>query len=139
MVRLRYAMLCDFAMPGERGKRSIVSIWDSVMQTGKTRPIPIPRCFLVGRFEASALDGSVQELEIHFVNDGGELVLPEALKVTLPFTVIGPDRPLVAQFQLELDGLTVPDVGDYEFNFRIAAEWKGTVELYVRDADEPPG
>lgn len=139
MVRLRYAMLADFSTHGEYGKRSIINIWDTVIRSDKTRPITIPRCFLVGTFEASALDGSTHELEIHFVNDGGTMVLPEAVKVPLRFLILGPDRPLIAPFQLEIGGLSVPDVGDYEFNLFIAREHKGTVELYVRDADEIPG
>ena len=61
------------------------------------------------------------------------------IEMPLRFTALGPDRPLYAPFQLEIVGLVVPDIGDFEFNLFIAGTHMGSVELYVRNAPEVTG
>ncbi|MDP9201738.1 MAG: hypothetical protein M3P26_07375 [Gemmatimonadota bacterium] len=131
-MELRFAHLADYATAGERGKLTIVGIFE-VVGASPQRPIPLPPFHLVGSFQAHLPEGSDHELEIRVVNaDGGELAratIPMKFSPTL-------QKRLEAPFAIGMVGMNVPDVGDYAFHLFVDGQHRGAVPLQVVPA--PP-
>ena len=129
--RLRYGMLADYATQSEHGKRVIVGVFDRLIHVGEAAEITLPRCFLIASFSASALDGSEHEFEIRLVNESGQSVMDGPTILPVRFIASGPDYPLRAELAIELVGIKLPGLGDYEFQFWTKGAYVAGIELRV--------
>jgi hypothetical protein len=137
-MEFHFGHLADYAGPGQHNKLTIVGIFDVAYDHDPSvRPIPLPQAFLVAAIDASVAHGSVHSVEIRFTDIDNEPVGPTIELVDVPFQARGPGRPLRAQLIAQLQGLSVPDVGDYEFQIWVDGERVGDIPLYV--VPNPPG
>ncbi len=135
MVRLRFAVLADYAALGQNAKPLVVGIWDNITNFRNANPVPMPRCFLFAALNASVADGTEHTVEIRLVDgDGTRLIDP--ILFPLRFGILGPGRGLAANINLELVNLALPGEGDYEFQFWLGPQQLGEVAFSVLPA--PP-
>jgi len=130
-MELRYAVMCDFFTQGHRGKTTIVNTFDTVYHVDPSKPIVLPRCFLVASFDASVAEGSSHKLTVRLLNADGDDVMPLVADIPLTFTPRGPGYPLRADFYVELVNIRLPDVGDYDFELVVSGTRLGRVGFYV--------
>jgi len=128
---MRYGMLADYYAEGQHGKPTIVGVWDVILHTDPAQPIVVPRSFLVASFDTSALEGSEHELELRLVDANGSPAVEDSPRIQVGFKARGPDRPMRADFALELVDLQLPSPGDYQFQFWNGSDYIGTVDLHV--------
>src|SRR5574338_1586130 len=116
-MQMRYGMMADYHAPGDRGKQVIVGVWDTVFVANPEQKIVLPHCFLVARLDAGAIEGSEHLIEIRLVDGDGEPVITDPPKVPVKFRARGPDYPLSGTLSIELAGIELPGLGDYQFEF----------------------
>lgn len=137
MIKLVYGHLADYACEGSQGKIIIVGIFDRVF-TRSTGPFRLPSSYLAMKFEASLLDGSDNHLvEVKLVDGNSQPALPHHPRIPLRFGTVGPGYPLSAQVILQLENLTIPDVGDWAFEIRIDGTIVGSIPLIAAQAAAP--
>jgi hypothetical protein len=129
-MNFRFGFLTDYAGRGHRGKLILVGIFDQVHDNAGTRPIPIPPCFLVVSIVAHATEGANHAGRVVLMNADGQ-ELPPRIDLPLVFIPQGPGRPLNANILIRLDGVTVPDLGDYAFHVLVDNRHVGEVVFSV--------
>jgi hypothetical protein len=130
-MRMRYGMLADYHTPGHRGKQVIVGIWDTVFVVNPAEKVMLPHCYLVARLDAGAIEGSEHLIEIRLVDGDGSPVIQDPPKVPIKLRARGPDYPLGGTLAIELAGIELPGLGDYQFEFYKEGECVGQVDFYV--------
>lgn len=130
MISLKYAHLCDYASADTGTKPSLIGIFDIVWDRG-VRPIRLPMiCFFVAKVECSLGDGATHDVRIVVRNDD-EVSVHTADLGPVTFLPTGPGRPLAAQMALMVQGLPLPDAGDYTFSVEVDGTVIGGTSLYV--------
>ena len=127
-MELRFAHLADFA--SMMGKLVIVGIFDLVYDRG-ARPIKLPQMYLVAAIDASIASGDKHRVEIRFTTADSQ---PAGDTVELQETVFqarGPGQLRRANIIMVVNGLHVPDVGDYEFQIWVDGAKLGDVPFSV--------
>ena len=127
----KYGLLADYAGEAASHKAMIIGIFDVVYDVLGQRPIPIPQCYLVASFDAHVTEGSVHRLEIRFTNADGSDVIPPLRMDEFRFQSSGPGRPLRGNLIAAMNGLRVPELGDYSFHLLMDGHHMGMVPLYV--------
>ena len=134
-MELKFAHLSDYAAVDAAGKLTIVGQFGVVYDQLKLRPIPFPPFYIVAVFHAHVTEGTDHQIRIHLVNSDGGTVLPP-FEGKLKFAPLGKGKPLHANLIVGFGpGLTVPDLGDYEFRFLIDNRDVGELSVSVV---EPP-
>ena len=134
-MKVTFALLADYATQGLGSKLTIVGTFDTFFGVPRVRPIRCPRFFLVAGFEGSVIEGSEHPFEVRVVDEDGHLVVERPIRGVVQLTPRGPGRRLGAHMTIGMDGLVVPDVGEYSFEL-----WSGgseplaVVSLVVADA-----
>ena len=129
-MELRFAHLADFASADSSGKLTVVGIFDIVWDRLGVRPISLPPCYLLAKFEASIAEGAEHEIEISLVDDD-EKPYGSVIKGTLEFRTHGVGHPAQSHLLVGfgLGALSVPELGDYHFRFKVAGRVVGSVRL----------
>lgn len=131
-MRLKFALLADYAAMMEHGKLLLVGEFENVWSP----VVPFQRgpFYLVGRFEAHVSEGTEHTLRIGMYDaDGKEvaILLPDA---PLRFTPGGPGLPLRAQFIAQL-APQFPAYGEYGLHITVDGR---TEEIVKVNAIRPP-
>jgi hypothetical protein len=131
-MELRFALLADYAAADASGKLTVVGSFDIVWDMMKQRPIPFPPCHLVAAFVASLIEGAEHDLEIKLV-DADENPVAESITGKLQFRPFGPGYPLKSNVIIGFGpgALTVPEVGDYHFQFLVDGKQLGDIPVAV--------
>lgn len=128
---LRFGLLADYATVGAGGKATIVHTFDQLRPTPEKIGQPIPPCFLVARIEGSIADAGSHTLRIR-LHDSDENVLPvEIVLEEFTLGITGPGLPLARQIIVPMEGIPMPQLGDYEFVFNVDEVEIGRVPFYV--------
>jgi hypothetical protein len=130
-MRMRYGVLADYHAPGQHGKHVIAGIWDTVFVVNPGGKIALPHCFLVARIDAGAIEGSEHLIEVRLVDGDGTPVIESPPKMQLRLRARGPDYPLSGTLSIELAGIELPGLGDYQFEFYKGGECFGQVDFYI--------
>lgn len=134
---LRYAHLADFASVDANGKLTIVGAFDIVWDAIGVRPISFPPFYIAASFEASVIEGADHQIEIQLMNEDEE-PCSGLLKGTLQLRAHGVGLPAVghALVGFGTHAVSVPELGDYHFRFRVDGVDIGTARVSVL---APPG
>jgi len=130
-MQLKFAHLADYVGVDAAGKLTIVGQFGLVYDQLKARPIPFPPFYIVAVFQAHVTEGTDHQVRIHLVNSDGGPVLPP-FEGQLKFAPSGKGKPLQANLIVGFGpGLTVPDLGDYEFRFVVDGRDVGELSVSV--------
>jgi hypothetical protein len=129
-VELVYAHLADYAATGDRGKLTIVGIFEAIQATAQ-RPIVPPPFFIVGTFRAHLPEGTEHKLEVRLVDADGKQVLNGEMPLKF---FVNSRKQLEATFTIGLFGVNIPDTGDYAFHLFVDGQHKGLLPFYVSPA-----
>jgi len=131
-MELRFALLADYAAADATGKLTVVGSFDIVWDVIKQRPVPFPPCYLVAAFVASLVEGTEHDLEIKLV-DADEEAVAQSITGKLKFQPFGPGYPLRSNVIIGFGpgALTVPELGDYHFQFLVDGKQHGEIPVAV--------
>lgn len=134
-MELRFAHIADFVSIDANGKLTIVGAFDIVWHSAGTRPILFPPFYLVAAVEASIAEGADHEIEILLVDDD-EKIHGRAIKGQLPLRSQGPGHLARGNLVIGFGSgvVSVPDYGDYYFQFRVDGVKLGQVRVSVLEA-----
>ena len=129
-MELRFAHIADFATVDASGKLTIVGAFDVVWDALGVRPIPFPPFYLVAAFEGSVAEGSEHEIEIRLVDDD-ENPRAGVIKGKLQLRSQGVGHPARGYLMIGFGPsvISVPDLGDYYFQFRVNGTKLGDVRV----------
>lgn len=129
-MELRFAHIADFASVDASGKLTIVGAFDIVWDRAGVRPIPFPPFYLVAAVEGSIAEGADHDIEICMVDDD-EQTQGGVIKGNLQLRSQGAGH--LARGHLLIGfgpGLiSVPDLGDYYFQFKVDGVKLGQVRV----------
>lgn len=130
-MELKFVHLADYATAGDKGKLTIVGIFDR-LGAAADRPIGMPPFHIVGAFRAHLPEGTEHTLEIRMVTQDGA----EIFNGQLPLRFVpNPTRQLEANFTIGVFGLSLPDVGEYAFHLFVDNIHKGLLAFSVAPAE----
>lgn len=135
-MRLKYAVLADFATRDQQGKAILIGVFDRLVAP----QVPIQRepFFLHLDFEAGIGEGTEHRVDIDVVDSNGQRVLNPA-----PFRIQlvpgGPGRPLTGNSNIKIVGARFNSFDDYQFRIWGKGQCLGTAELIVMPLKELPG
>jgi len=129
-MELRFAHLADYASADASGKLTVVGIFDIVWDRAGARPIMFPPCYLLAKFEASVAEGAEHEIDIALVDDD-EKAHGNIIKGALEFRTHGVGHPAQSHLLIGFGPglLTVPELGDYHFRFKVDGKDVGAVRV----------
>lgn len=132
-VELRWGVLCDYATQGQGGKPIALHIFENFFRpAGTGAQAPLPTFNFIGRLECSIGDGTNHAIEARILDGGGQ---PRAV-FQLPeqqFIPQGPGLPLTGGIMIQIQGLKLPEAGDYEFELRVKQRRIAVVDFRVLD------
>lgn len=119
-MELRYAHIADFASVDASGKLTLVGVFDVVWDSLGVRPIPFPPFHLVAAFEASVAEGAEHDIEIVLVDDD-EKLHGGVIKGKLQLRSQGAGHLARGHLMIGFGPkvITVPELGDYYFQFKV--------------------
>lgn len=129
-MELLFAHSADYAGVDGSGKLTIVGAFDIVWDAAGQRPIPFPPFYLVAAFEASIAEGADHEIEIRLVDDD-EVAHSNMIKGGLQFRAHGVGHQARAHLLIGFGPgvVTVPELGDYYFRFKVGGAEVGGVRV----------
>ena len=130
-MELQFGFLADYAGPGHQGKLILVGIFDTIFDRTGARPIPVPTCYLVASIEAPTMAGSQHAVAFRITDQDHQEVAPIFDLGEHVFRAQGPGRPLRARIILQLAGVTLPELGDYEVHVLVDGNQIGAIPLFV--------
>lgn len=133
---LRYGLLADYVTDGANGKTIIVGTFDTVFNTLRLTPVPLPPMFLALGFDAHVAEGTDHNIEIRFTDADGHHVFPPQ-ELPLRFGLRGPGQPLGTHAAIEFPDLKVQSEGEYAFRILHQGRQLGEISLYVAPAPIP--
>lgn len=141
-MKLRYAVLADYAASDPSGKHTIVGIFEMVYDVLGTKPVPMPPCYIAAAITANAAEGTAHRLQIRLRRDSpGDMseVVP-ALEMPFQMAPSGPGQPLRGGLNLFIPNMRVPERGDYAFELVVDGKSLGRIPFrVVAPPNEPPG
>ncbi len=130
-MRVKYAVLCDYALVSRDEKVSIIGIFDEI--NPPILPFALPSMFLAVTFEAEAAEaGNPFNVDIQLWTEDGLAILSR--QTTLRFRE--PQRPGGRSFHNEIMGvygLPLQVAGDYAFIIMVNGEERHRVTLRVNE------
>jgi hypothetical protein len=136
-VRLTAALLADYANVTTDGKLNVMGVIGGM--TATRVPVTHRSLYLIARFEARVTEGTHHTIQIALADTDGREVVPKLAPIPLRFEIMGPGRPLRAQFVMEFEDLKLPVFGEYDFHIFVDGEYIESVPLYLESAAEPAG
>lgn len=133
-MRVRLAVLADYANVSQDGKLNIMGIFQEV--NPPVLPFALPQMYLVVAFEAGAAEfDTTKDIRFALLDSDGNEMLALAGQATVP----RPDRPGSRAYinqVIGLNGITFDHPGDYGFSILVAGETRETVELHINEPME---
>jgi hypothetical protein len=137
-VKLKFAHLADYAQAEASGKLTIVGLFGVIFDQLKVRPIPFPQFHIVAQFEAKVTEGTDHRVQVQLIDQQKRTVL-QRFDGAIRLAPSGRGGPLQANLLLAFGpGLTVPDLGAYEFRFLIDGKDVGGLPIMVLEPQPPP-
>lgn len=130
-LKLRIGLMADFAAAGQRGKLTIVHVFNRFNPPRDKIGTPIGGGVLVVYLEGSLADGAQHSMTVKIRTADEEHLATEIQIEELPLAANGPGLPLSAQVLIGLAGIPMPDYGDYSFEVFADGESIGTIPFYV--------
>ena len=104
-----------------------------VAPSGVRVPVPVPSCYLVAILECSIAEGTVHQGVMRVVDGNGLAVADPARLGELRFIANREGIPMRYQLVLRINGMAVPEPGDFSFELIVDGKRIGDTVLYVRD------
>ena len=129
-MELLFAHSADYAGVDGSGKLTIVGAFDILWHAAGQGPIAFPPFYLVAAFEASIAEGADHKIEIRLVDDD-EVTHSNIISGALQFRAHGVGHQARANLLIGFasDVVTVPDLGDYYFRFKVGGTDVGEVRV----------
>jgi hypothetical protein len=138
-VLLHFAHMADYVTRDFQGKLIVLGIFEAIQDHMGVRPIPFPGFHLVVGLSASVADGTDHVLEIRVIDGNGDEV-GQRQQVPFQLRTNGQGYRMrgVIDLQIAPGGLSVPELGDYEFRFLVGGEDIGGADIVVQAPLPPP-
>ncbi|HEX9563893.1 MAG TPA: hypothetical protein VF981_07975 [Gemmatimonadaceae bacterium] len=141
-VQMTFGLLADYAATGQRGKLTIVHVFNRFNPPPERIGQPIGSGMLVACIEGGFADLGDHRLLIRLRNADEEL-LPLVIEVE-GFTLnsAGPDVPPTMNILIQLAPIPMPPLGDYRFELSVDDAHVGFIPFYVlppRNQPRAPG
>ncbi len=107
------ALIADRIELSQDGKLIIIGVFDRMVVS--RLPVTNPSLFLYVKFAARVTYGTDHKIQVACVDADGREVIPRTEPIAIRFGIVGPGRPLTAQFVAEFTGTVFPVLGDYDF------------------------
>ena len=133
---IKHAVIADAVVAGGGGKWNIIGTFNTIF--APDFPVKHPRLGLWLRIEAHDREAGKHTLRVDFVDGTGKKLvrLPE-MKFTLQREGVLEGTPLSMQVGLEINTISIPDPGNYDFAIRVDGTYLDSVPLYVRKVQKP--
>ncbi|HEX2076425.1 MAG TPA: hypothetical protein VHG08_01915 [Longimicrobium sp.] len=123
------ALLAERVELSQDGKLFILGVFDRIIAS--KLPATHPSLFLYVKFAARVTYGTDHKIQVACVDADGGVVIPRTDPLAIRFGIVGPGRPLVAQFIAEFAETVFPVFGDYDFYVYMDGEHILSVPLSV--------
>lgn len=139
-MKLQYAHTCEYATIMADGKFVLVGIFDRITtlrpQQGMLG-IALPVVHLAAAIECTRLDEGEKTVILRLLNEDSQPLAQYQLPIKIQ--TFDPTAPPYAQVRFSLSNLSVPDFGDYTWEFQVGDEKVGNIPLYIREhIPQPP-
>ncbi len=131
-IEMRFGLLADYAAPGNRGKLTIVHVFNRFSPRPDSIGSPIGGGVLVAYLECSLADGTDHTLTIRILTADEDPLDAQIQIEGLQLASTGPGLPLSAQILLPIGQLPMPDYGDYAFDIVVDGTSVGRIPFYVQ-------
>jgi hypothetical protein len=142
MIRLRYGLMADYAVPGAGGKATIVGVVDAFYtQPPPGEPITITPHTVHLRLEAPSTMGPKHLLELKIVDEDGHIIpievadgqMKDGFQMPINFAVRGDGMGLIGYmfFRAE-DRIPLPDYGAYQWEVFVDGVRVGEIPFFVQ-------
>lgn len=143
-MRLDLFCFAEFAANTQENKLVVAGIFNSVQvrrlrQPGFGKPdiFPMPHVYLAAIVRGSLGEGLKHHAKLRVVNDDGKVVFDKIELGDMNFVVNEQGRPMQFQAVIGINGLPLPGVGEYSFEFILDGKRLGATDLYVDALPEP--
>lgn len=135
MIKIRNAVLADYAMVSKEGKLSIIGIFERLFAA--KCPVSHPQMCLVLSFEADIADaGKEHKLEFQLIDQDGNVQLGFGgpMQVAPP----PPGENLRFNHIVNLNNVQFKEFGSYEFKVLVNGEVRAGVPVRISETPKPP-
>lgn len=139
-MRLSYAHLCDYATFGDRGKPILVGIFGHVVGVKNTTGlpvIPVEPFYFVFCLEGTSAEIGQHIITVRLLDADGEMIAKYDVPIFMADTKDAGVAP-ESRFFVQIQGLALPDFGDYVWELSCGGERLGQLSLSVRELKLDP-
>ncbi len=129
---VKYGILADAVVASAAGKWNLIGTFTNIWITDP--PHTWPRLGILIRMEFDRREAGDHVGRVDFVDPTGtRLGGPPEFSFTVPSDNVDPSMPIVLELALEVNNLTVPGEGNYDFTVRVDGTYLYSIPLYVRE------
>ena len=132
---VKYGILADAAVPGAKGKWNLIGTFTNIWITDF--PHTWPRFSILIRIEFDPREAGDHVCRVDFVDGTGtRLGGPPEFSFKIPSKNVDPSMPIVFEMAMEVNNLTTPEEGNYDFTVRVDGTYLYSIPLYVRERQQ---
>lgn len=128
-MELRYAVLCDYAQPGNMGKPTVVGIYDA-LYAPKDRSIATSPAFLHTRIDCPSAAGPKHVMTHRLIDGDAKTIFEEDAGLAFTVSPVHPERQFAYTYAF-VHPIELPGIGDYEWVILIDGIRLGSVPFTI--------
>ena len=130
---IQVAVLCD-AATDSGGKLNLLGAFDTIQ--AQEMPAVHPFCSVALRVTFTNAEEGPHRLELHFVNDDGQSVMP-SIELPVEIALPGDNHFITCNFIVNIQQLKFDAPGFYAINLNLDGKLQASIPLLVKHAPPP--